>query len=154
MKPSPENLEKFIHQTLRAQPNRTAPRSLESRVMAAIAARAALPWWRQSFMQWPVAARCAFILLSIGLVKLALMATVWAVGGFHESAIVTQASAHFGWAEAIIGGLKGVGESFTLVLRNIPSMWIYGILASIAAVYATLFSLGATAYRVLYSNRG
>ena len=154
MKSSPEDLEKFIHQTLRALPDRPAPRSLESRVLAAIDARAALPWWRQSFGQWPIAARCVFILLSAGLVKLALMATVWAVGGFHESALVNQASAHFGWAEAIIGGFKGVGESFTLVLRNIPSMWIYGILACIAAVYATLFSVGATAYRLLYSNRG
>lgn len=154
MKPSPEDLEKFIHQTLRALPNRTAPRSLESRVLAAIDARATRPWWRQSFMQWPVAARCAFVVLSIGLVKLALMVTVWAVGGFHESAIVSQASAHLGWAEAIIGGVKAVGESFTLALRNIPAIWIYGVLACVAAVYATLFSLGATAYRVLYSNRG
>lgn len=41
---SPQDLEKLIHQTLRALPDRKAPRSLEHRVLAAIAARQALPW--------------------------------------------------------------------------------------------------------------
>jgi hypothetical protein len=55
MKLSPEQLEKLIHSNLRALPDRRAPRSLESRVHAAIETRAALPWWKQSFAQWPVA---------------------------------------------------------------------------------------------------
>ena len=84
------DLENFIHQTLRSLPDRPAPRSLESRVLAAIEARAALPWWKQSFAQWPVAARF---------------------------------------------------------------VWLYGIIAVVAGSYAMLFSLGATAYRALYSHR-
>ena len=47
MQPSPENhqekLERAIHQTLRALPPRRAPRSLEDRVFAELARRAALP---------------------------------------------------------------------------------------------------------------
>jgi hypothetical protein len=147
------NLENFIHQTLRSLPDRPAPRSLESRVLAAIEARASLPWWKQSFAQWPVAARCVFVLLSAGLVKLALMATVWAMGGFQASEIASTVSTQFSWIEAIRGAIRGTGESFTILLRNIPSFWIYGVLAVVAGLYATLFSLGATAYRALYSNR-
>ena len=82
MKHSPEDLEKFIHQTLRALPARRAPHSLESRVRAAIAARAALPWWRQSFARWPLAARVAFFIGSAGVAKVALMAAVWVLAGF------------------------------------------------------------------------
>ena len=147
------NLENFIHQTLRSLPNRPAPRSLESRVLAAIEARAALPWWKQSFAQWPVAARFVFVLLSAGLVKLALMASVWAMGGFQTSEVANIFSIQFSWLGAIIGAVRGTGESFTILLRNIPSIWLYGIIAVVAACYATLFSLGATAYRALYSNR-
>ena len=147
------DLENFIHQTLRSLPNRPAPRSLESRVLAAIEARVSLPWWKQSFTQWPVAARFLFVLLSAGLVKLALMASVWAMGGFQASEITNMFSAQLSWLEAIIGAVRGTGESFAILLRNIPSIWLYGIIAVVAGFYAMLFSLGATAYRALYSHR-
>ena len=147
------DLENFIHQTLRSLPNRPAPRSLESRVLAAIEARAVLPWWKQSFAQWPVAARFLFVLLSAGLVKLALMASVWAMGGFQASEVTHIFSTQLSWLEAIIGAVRGTGESFAILLRNIPSIWLYGIIAVVAGFYAMLFSLGATAYRALYSHR-
>jgi hypothetical protein len=149
MNNSPDNLEKFIHETLRALPDRRAPRSLESRVMAAIEARAARPWWKQSFGQWPVAARIAFAVMSVGLVRLALMLTVWAVGGFQESELAQAFTAQLAWIDAIRGGLRGIAESLSIIVRSIPSMWLYGTLACIGALYATLFSLGATAYRAL-----
>jgi hypothetical protein len=147
------NLEDFIHRSLRSLPDRPAPRSLESRVLAAIEARAALPWWRKSFAQWPVAARILFILLSAGIVKLALMATVWASGGFQASELVSTFSTQLSWIEAIRGAVRGTVDSFSIVLRSIPPVWLYGTVAVIAGVYASLFSLGATAYRALYSNR-
>jgi hypothetical protein len=147
------NLESFIHRSLRSLPDRPAPRSLESRVLAAIEAQASLPWWRKSFAQWPVAARVVFVLLSAGLVKLALMATVWATGGFQASEFVNAFSTQLSWLEAIRGAIRGTIESFSILLRNIPPVWLYGTVAVIAGVYASLFSLGATAYRALYSNR-
>lgn len=147
MKPSPEEIEKIIHAALHALPERRAPRSLESRVLAAIEHRASLPWWRKSFLQWPIAAKAAFIVLSAGLVKLALMATVWAVGGFQSSELVHAFIHQFAWVDAIRGAIRGTAESFTIVFRTIPSLWLYGVLACVGAVYATLFSIGATAYR-------
>ena len=44
-----ERLEKYIDSVLRAQPDKRAPASLESNVLAAIAQRAARPWWQRSF---------------------------------------------------------------------------------------------------------
>lgn len=153
MNNSPDPLEKLIHQTLRSLPDRPAPRSLESRVLAAIEARASLPWWKKSFGQWPIAARAGFAIMSAGLVKVALMVTVWAMGGFHSSELVATVANQFSWVEAIVGAVRATGESFSMVIRNIPSLWLYGVLASIAAAYATLFSVGATAYRALHSHR-
>ena len=149
MKPSPEDLEKLIHAGLRSLPDRHAPRSLESRVLAALEQRAVLPWWKQSFLQWPIAARVSFVILAAGLVKLVLMATGWAMGGFHASELASAVATQFTWVDAIRGALRGTVESFAIVLRTVPALWLYGTLACIAAVYATLFSLGATAYRAL-----
>ena len=147
------DLENLIHKTLRSMPDRRAPRTLESRVLAAIEARASLPWWKKSFAQWPIAARLAFVIFSVGLVKLALTVTMWAMGGFQASELANSFSTLLSWIEAIRGAVRGTSESFSILFRNIPPLWLYGSIAVVAGVYASLFSLGATAYRALYSNR-
>ena len=153
MKHSPEDLEKFIHQTLRSLPARRAPHSLESRVRAAIEARAALPWWKQSFAAWPLAARVAFFIGSAGIAKLAIMAAVWALAGFDRAELTNAFSTQFAWAQSVTAVFAGVGSFFGTVYRAIPPLWLYGGLAIIASLYAALFGLGATAYRLLYANR-
>jgi hypothetical protein len=153
MKHSPEDLEKYIHQTLRSLPARRAPLSLESRVRAAIEARAALPWWKQSFASWPVAARIAFFIGSAGLAKLAIMATVWAMAGFDGAQLTNAFSTQFAWIQTGSNVVAGIGSFFGTVYRSIPPLWLYGGLAAVASLYAALFGLGAAAYRLLYANR-
>jgi hypothetical protein len=153
MKHSPEDLEKFIHQTLRALPDRRAPHSLESRVLAALAARAALPWWQQSFARWPLAARVAFFIGSAGLAKLALMATVWVMAGFDSAEFTSAFSTQLSWFQSAFSLVDGIGDFCAMLYRNIPPLWFYGGLAFVAVMYAALVGLGATAYRTLYSNR-
>lgn len=153
MKPSPDELEKLIHQTLRSLPDRRAPRSLEQRVNAAIAARVAMPWWRQSYRQWPLAARCVFLLFSGGLAKVAIMAAVWAMADFQSGELANAFANQFGWIEAIRGTLTRAGDFCAMLIRAIPPVWLYSTLAGFAAIYATLFGLGAAAYRTLVVNR-
>ncbi len=152
MKLSPDQLEKLIHQNLRALPDRRAPRSLESRVLMAIAARASLPWWKRSFAQWPVIARVAFILFSAGLVKVALMAAVWVMAGFSGAEFTNAFSTQFAWLHQITSAIGGMREFFAILGRSIPALWIYAAFGTIAAIYVSLFGIGATAYRALYAN--
>ena len=148
MKPHNEQkLEQLIHQTLRALPDRKAPRTLESRVLAGIAARQALPWWRQSFAHWPLPARAAFLVLAGGLaagfVLLGANGSVDllpAIRGFLAPLAQVRAVATF------------VADLGTTVFRSIPILWLYGVVAFIATLYAALFGLGATAYRTLIVN--
>jgi len=149
MKRSPEDLEKFIHQTLRSLPDRRAPRSLESRVFAAIEARAALPWWKQSFARWPVAARAAFLLLS----ALALIAVTLGFADAGQAALVTRVAAQFAWVGHLRAAIAGTGELCGVVFRAIPPLWLYGSLAALGALYVALLGIGATAYRTLYASR-
>lgn len=153
MKRSPEELEQFIHQTLRSLPDRSAPRSLEARVLAAIEARASLPWWKQSYAQWPLAARCAFLVASGAMAAVVLLATVWVMSGAEGAYLAATLTREFAWITRISAAVVGIGEFCAVLLRSIPPVWLYGGLAALAAVYATLFGLGATAYRTLYANR-
>ena len=149
MKPHDElKLEHLIHQTLRALPDRKAPRSLESRVLAGIAARQALPWWRQSFVHWPLPVRAAFFVLAgglaAGLVLLGATSSVDllpALRGFLAPLAQVRAVATF------------VADLGATVFRNIPTLWLYGVVTFIATLYAALLGLGATAYRTLIVNR-
>ncbi len=156
MTPSPdshEKLERFIQQTVRGLPARPAPPSLERRVLAEIARRAALPWWRKSFTHWPVAARAAFLVVCVGIVKLFIMATVWAMAGFDPVQYAEAFAARIDWVETAVARLTAVTSFFEIVFRNIPPLWLYGGLAFFASMYLALFGLGAAAYRTLHPSR-
>ena len=58
---SEKNLEQLISRTLRDLPPRRAPRSLESRVLAALEHQAVIPWYHKSWSYWPAAIRASFL---------------------------------------------------------------------------------------------
>lgn len=149
-KPSPQDLEKLIHRTLRSLPDRAAPRSLEHRVLAAIAARQALPWWRQSFAHWPLAARSAFLVVSAVLAAAVLAGYFRATGEVQATSLLDGPLAAWARLEAFV---DIVGELGGVVWRSIPSLWIYGALAFAATMYAAFFGLGAAAYRTFFAQR-
>lgn len=147
---NPEELEKLIHRTLRSLPDRRAPRSLEQRVMAAIEARQALPWWRQSFAHWPQAAKAAFLLLTGAFAALLVTMVFRAGAEVGTSSPWTSALGTLAHAKMVLGSISDAGAA---IMRSIPTLWLYGGLAFMAVMYATLVGLGATAYRTLFNNR-
>lgn len=157
MNPPPDDsrearLERALHRTLRDLPARRAPRTLEERVRAEIARRAALPWWRRSFAHWPLPARAVFLVGCAGVVKLALMASVWVMAGFDVAEFRAAFATQLGWMDAVVTVFHAIGSLFDIVGRNIPPLWLYGALAFFAAMYAALFGLGAAAYKALRAN--
>jgi hypothetical protein len=147
---SPEELEKFINRTLRSLPDRRAPRSLESRVLAAIAAQQHLPWWRQSFVHWPLAARAAFLIFTAVLAAAFVALSLRFAGGAQPAAMLAEPLEQLSLIRAVAGG---IGDFFATVLRSIPSVWLYGAIAFVGVMYATLFGLGAAAYRAFFFQR-
>jgi len=151
--PNREPLERLIGQVLGAQPPRRAPRTLESRVMAAIARREAVPWWRSSFLHWPLLARVAFLLASAGIVKLALSGVVWLTQEVRPQPLIGAMARPLTWAERTTDSLWRIVELSQAVLQAVPSSWIYGAVAVAAILYIALIALGATAYRTLYLSK-
>ena len=64
-------LESLIDAELKQLPPLKAPASLVPQVMALLAARERLPWWRLAWWDWPVAAKMAFLVIGVALAGVA-----------------------------------------------------------------------------------
>ena len=145
---SAEKLEQTLSQALRGLPLRRAPVTLEARVVNELARRAALPWWRGSFANWPAAARAAFVVLCAGLVAVTILGGVSAYLGGRS---VNEVSALLlSWLHPFLVVMSSAGGLAALLVHVIPPLWWYGGLALAIFLYVTLFGLGAAAYRTLY----
>jgi hypothetical protein len=149
---SPEHIERLIGEVLRDQPLRAAPRSLQARVLAEIAHREALPWWRHSFLHWPLLVRTLFVLVSLGIVKLALTAVMLLITSVRSPVVETIAKP-LSWAETSADVFSKTINLAAIVLNAIPSHWLYAGIGVALALYVALLVLGATAYRTLYVSK-
>ncbi|HSY94773.1 MAG TPA: hypothetical protein VK793_04095 [Steroidobacteraceae bacterium] len=132
--------EQRLDRTLRDLPLRRAPPTLEARVCGELTRRAARPWWRRSFAQWPLPARAAFLVLCAVLIRLAFMGGSAAVAEVHSLPWARQA-----------GVLVASLSNLTAAIAHIsPPAWLYEGLAVCGVLYAVLFGLGAVMYRMLY----
>ncbi len=143
-----EKLERLLTQELHALPLRRAPSTLESRVFGELARRAALPWWRRSFADWPMGPRIAFILLSVALIGATFLGGISAVAGVRS--LNEVGALLLSWMQPALVVMASVGGLAALLVRVIPPLWLYGSLAVGAMLYVILFGLGAAAYRMLY----
>ena len=97
--------------------------------------------------------RVAFLVSTLVLLGLAVLATAESVG-------VISAAEHLAYLQPLrefVNSVQAtVGALATLVGRLVPPIsgtWLYLGLAGIGALYATLFGIGATAYRFIWQRR-
>jgi hypothetical protein len=134
-----------LNRVLRELPSRRAPAALESRVLAELVRRAALPWWRLGFAHWPPAARIAFLAACIALVGCTALGVPWALSG-----LPAVYGGLLRGLQPAIAPMSAAAGVVALLLRAIPPLWFYGSMAAAALLYAALFGLGAAAYSTLY----
>lgn len=146
-------LEQWLSRVLQDQPPRRAPHSLRMRVFAEIERRAALPWWRRSFMHWPLGVRALFLLASVGFVKLALTFADVCVTALRSAPIESVVSPSFDQAESTVNVLSILSDLYVLLVRSVPTEWLYVAALGVGALYLIFFGLSAAAYRVLYVDR-
>ena len=142
-------MEQFIDEILRKQPLRRAPPGFEAHVLRRLAQQAARPWWLQGFNRWPKAAQLPFLPLAVCFVPL-LFRAAGALGALLQSA---RDSAPLGAAQSMASTLGSLGHAAqvlgSLVMREIPAVWVYGGVGLAALLYAALFGLSAAAFRSL-----
>jgi hypothetical protein len=72
--------------------------------------------------------------------------------GVDAGALAAQASSRLSFFTRLYHATAWVVELGANQISSLPSLWLYGGLALIAALYATFFGLSAAAYRTLYRN--
>ena len=147
-----KELEQFIHATLRSLPDRKAPGTLEARVLAALEHRASIPWYHQSWSYWPSAVRAAFLAVASAISGAGVLAFYLLSQDVDAGAVAREAGSRFEWLTRLYNVGAWCVDFVNHVFASIPSLWIYGGLATFAALYATCFGIGAAAYRSLYRN--
>jgi hypothetical protein len=143
-----EMLEQLLDRALHDLPLRRAPDTLESRVLAELQHRAALPWWRRNFTHWPLPARLGFLVICIALIGLALAGGATAlesVRALNDSGVLSLS-----WVREALVLMASAGNLMALLTRAVPPGLLYGGIAVCAALYGILFGLGAAVYRALY----
>ncbi len=148
--PRQQRWEASLDAALKSLPPRRAPVSLENRVLAAVAAREARPWWRKNYSHWPLAMRLVFLVATATLAA----GTVWLlVRGLDNSAVPAAkeslAASYDGWIQlrSALGGLIDLARDS---LSPAAQLWIVGAVGVVALCYATVIGAGAALYRIFW----
>jgi hypothetical protein len=140
--------EAIVDRCLRDPPPRTAPATLEARVIAACRRRAARPWWRREIAHWPGVARAAIVAACAASAVPAWRASSWLLAGI--GGLVGQGGAVASWTRAAAGGVAALRATLLLTSVDVPPLWACAGLLIAGGLYAALLGLGAIAYRALY----
>ena len=69
------------------------------------------------------------------------------------SAVTTAWESSRSSLPAEISWVQSLMQIFRVVFDHLPSVFVFGGLAALVMLYATLFGVGAVAYRTLFANR-
>lgn len=145
MSPDFEPLEKVVGQELSKLDGLKAPSGLSRRVLAAIEARATLPWWEQSVWSWPSMARTAFLFTAVLLFLMSASGTWFATQEVTSSwNVVSQKFGAFSALWTAVATLVGWVGTF---LQRVVQPWLTWIIALIAFAYLLCMGLGTALFR-------
>jgi hypothetical protein len=149
----PTPLEARMTRLLRQLPDRRAPAGLEARVLAEISRRAALPWWRASFVYWPLAARMAFLAISVAAAGAIVGLIFLAAHTTDANVLAGSLSAGRTWLELGRDLALAARDRAATLVGSVPTLWLYGVGLSLAVSYAALAALGTVSYRAFSLSR-
>jgi hypothetical protein len=146
-----KDLERSLHERLRALPELIAPTELVPAVLRKIALRAAPAWWRRPWLEWPR-----------GLQLLSLVLLAAALGGaWYLKGPVAANASH--WAGGMLGTFSVLKALWTVVaalvgvikllLASINPLWAVLAALVIAGIYLSTFGLGTLCYQVAANKR-
>jgi hypothetical protein len=147
-----KELEQLIHATLRSLPDRKAPGTLEARVLAALEHRATVAWYHRSWAYWPAAVRALFLAVATAVGGATVAAFYLLSQGVDVGTLAARAGERLSFFTKVYHLGVWTVDFVNNIVSTIPSLWLYGGIALVAALYATFFGLGAAAYRTLYAT--
>jgi hypothetical protein len=150
MLPDDKNLELEIDQQLKALPELEAPTGLVPRVMATLTARAALPWYRQSWSSWPMALRWSSLAALLALFG----GLCYAGSGVFDRAgasVREKVSGNPFGLVSLWNALNDLAATAFVALQHLGTGALIGIVATLILSYTMFLALGAAYYRLAFA---
>jgi hypothetical protein len=146
MNPEPDpELESLLDSELKQLSLVSAPPTLVRKVLAALEARAARPWWQRAWWDWPVTAQAAFFLLALSIV--AAIST----GGFwidnSVSSYSQQVSERLTPLASTWDTLSPLSNAGMLLWEKAQPLLFYGVILA-GALYLLCVGVGTMFFRV------
>ena len=152
--PQPESRwEIELDRRLKALPTRRAPATLAPRVMAALAARERLPWYRRTWWQWPPPAK--MLSLSVAFVALGLLTWLAVYGSTDGLATSLLARLRAGTESLtpIWSLFTSLAEALTIVLRQTTAIAWFLVVGFLLSAYLSCIGVGTALYRIALPRR-
>ena len=154
MMPEDDNrLEQEIGLALKGLPELKAPATLARRVMARIASRAELPWYRRSWQSWPIgwqAASFVALLLMFG----GLTFGAWQLSESPGAAAAWQTTtAWLSGLSVICSTIHTLAGAALLAIQKLGTGVIVAGIALVLFAYLACIGLGTAAFRFAFARR-
>jgi hypothetical protein len=148
MKSEPR-LESLIDCALKSLPPLAAPDTLVPRVMAALAARAALPWYHRAWQTWPRAGQ----VLSLAALAAVFAAMAAAGGQWIPAGTARPTAGLLGGLSLLASLLATVGEALVLTVKHLHPAWLATGLLVLSAGWLSCLGLGTAIFRLAMPRR-
>jgi len=148
-----KRLEHAIERELKALQELPAPASLISRVMSALERQATLPWYRRSWVMWPVGLRAVSLGLLVAMFGGVCFASwkITQMQGFLT--MVDHVNLWSSSANTLWSALNSVLSVGVLLIKKLGTAFIVAGLLSVAMGYAMCIGLGTVYVRLALGRR-
>jgi hypothetical protein len=141
-------LEAQVDRELKSLSSLTAPPTLATRIISAIAARADAPWYRRAWPTWPLAGQVASFALLIAMFG-GLCFAGWQLAHVVSTTVLAQkVEGALAVASVVWRTLTVLGESVLEVIRHLGAGFVCAVVLVGVVGYALLLGLGSVCYRL------
>lgn len=151
--PTGESWETRLDRELKALPDRAAPRTLIPRVLAAIEARACLPWYRRPWWEWPLPFQVLSLLGLSALLGLATWLLIHAGDIGLTVSVPGEVQSLLAPVAPVWSALSALAGAVASVLRGLGGWVVLAGGGFCAVMYLSCIGLGTACYRLAFNRR-
>jgi hypothetical protein len=148
-----KELEARIDSALKALPALEAPSTLSQRVMTALERRSAVPWYRQSWEAWPLAARVGSLALLLSMFGGLCFVSWQLTRAAGTAAAFQEVGSLFSGVVVLWNAVLVLLQSAIVVCKHFGTVFIVASLFVMAVSYASCVGLGTVIYRAAFARR-